>query len=323
MESSCIRFWALKSNKPEGEIRVPREEAARAMAQWRDLVSQPHETVAEARALVEQFYAQFPVPADVRVENVFIGKASGDWLATPGASADRAILYLHGGAYVLCSAFAYREMTSRIARAAAARTLVLDYRLAPEHPFPAAIEDAVAAYKHILDRGFKPSNIAIVGDSAGGGLTLATLVFLRDAGIALPVCGVCISPWIDLECTGGTMETKADVDPLCSRESLLEEAGMYLAGESPRNPLASPLYADFKGLPRLLIQVGTEETLLDDAHRLKRRAMSAGVGVTLEQFEDMPHVWHVFASYLPEAQEAIDRIGEFVRAQTEAMAKTI
>ncbi len=295
---------------------MPRAEAARAIAQWRALVSKPHETIGEARELVEEFYAQFPVAADVSVEHVSIAKASGDWLATPSASADRAVLYLHGGAYVLCSAFAYREMTSRIARAAAARTLVLDYRLAPEHPFPAAVDDAVAAYSYILAQGFRPSNIAIAGDSAGGGLTLAALVSLRDTGVPLPACAVCISPWIDLECTGGTMETKAAVDPLCTRESLLEEAGLYLAGGNPRNPLASPLYAELKGLPPLLIQVGTEETLLDDAIRLDARAKNGSVTVTLEVFEDMPHVWHVFASYLPEAQQAINQIGEFVRAHT-------
>jgi acetyl esterase/lipase len=253
----------------------------------------------------------------VTVDHVSIAKASADWLATPGADADRAVLYLHGGAYVLGSALAYREMTSRIGRAAAARTLVLDYRLAPEHPFPAAVEDAVAAYNFILAQKIKPSNIAIVGDSAGGGLTLATLLSLRDTGVPLPACAVCISPWIDLECTGGTMETKAAVDPICTRESLLGEAALYLAGGNPRNPLASPLYADLKDLPPLLIQVGTEETLLDDAIRLDAHAKSASVTVTLEVFEDMPHVWHVFASYLPEAQQAIDQIGQFVRAYTD------
>ena len=295
---------------------MPREEAARAIAQWRALVSRPHETIPQAREIVEEFYAQFPVPADVSVEHVSIAKASADWLATPGADADRAVLYLHGGAYVLGSALAYREMTSRIGRAAAARTLVLDYRLAPEHPFPAAVEDAVAAYNFILAQGIKRSNIAIVGDSAGGGLTLAALLSLRDTGVLLPACAVCISPWVDLECTGGTMETKAAVDPLCTRESLLEEAALYLAGGNPRNPLASPLYADLKGLSPLLIQVGTEETLLDDAYRLEQRAKNAGVDVTLNVFEDMPHVWHVFASYLLEAQQAINQIGEFVCAYT-------
>jgi len=296
---------------------VPREEAARAIAQWRDLVSQPYETIPQARANVEKFFAQFPAPAAVSVEHVTVGKASADWLTTPGANADRTVLFLHGGAYVLGSALAYREMTSRIARASAARTLVLDYHLAPEHPFPAAVEDAVAAYNFILAQGIKRSNIAIVGDSAGGGLTLAALLSLRDTGVPLPACAVCISPWIDLECSGGTMETKAAVDPLCTRESLLAEAAMYLAGGNPRNPLASPLHADLKGLPPLLIQVGTEETLLDDAYRLEQRAKTSGVDVTLKVFDDMPHVWHVFASYLPEAQQAIDQIGEFVRAHTE------
>lgn len=295
---------------------MPRQEAARAIAQWRELVSKHSDSIAQDRAQVEEFYAQFPVPADVRVQPVVIGSADGDWLTTPGATSERTILYLHGGAYVLCSAHAYREMASRIARAAGARTLVLNYRLAPENPFPAAVEDATAAYRSLLAQGIKPASIVIAGDSAGGGLTLATLVSLRDTGLPLPSGAVCISPWIDLECTGGTMMTKADVDPLCTKDSLLEEADKYLAGENPRHPLASPLYADLKNLPPLLIQVGTEETLLDDAHRLAKRAREAGVPVTLDVFDGMPHVWHVFASYLPEAQEAIDQIGIFVRAQT-------
>jgi len=295
---------------------LPREEARRATAQWKALVEMKYDSLAQARANVEQFYSQFPVPADVRAERVPLGKASGDWLSTPGANPRRVVLYLHGGAYVLCSALAYREMTSRIARAAGARTLVLDYRLAPESPFPAAIEDATAAYRHVLAQGAAPSSIVIAGDSAGGGLTLAALISLRDAGVPLPAAAVVISPWVDLECSGGTMASKAAADPLCTKDSLLAEAGLYLAGENPRHPLASPLYANLKGLPPLLIQVGTEETLLDDSHRLAEEARNAGVAVTLDVFDDMPHVWHVFASYLPEAQKAIDQIGEFVRRHT-------
>lgn len=295
---------------------MPREQAARAIAQWRELVSRPYDTVADARRNVEEFYAQFSVPKDVSVERVAIAKASADWLTTPGVERDRVVLYLHGGAYVLGSARVYREMTSRIARAARARILVLDYRLAPENPFPAAVEDAVTAYRWLLDQSIEPSSIVIVGDSAGGGLTLATLVSLREAGTPMPAGAVCISPWIDLECTGGTMETKAAVDPLCTREFLLPQAAAYLGGESPRNPLASPFYADLRDLPPILIQVGTEETLLDDAHRLEQRARTAAVAVELKVYDAMPHVWHVFASYLPEAQDAINEIGEFVRTRT-------
>jgi len=295
---------------------MPREQAARAIAQWRELVSRPYDTVADARRNVEEFYAQFAVPKDVSVESVAMAKASADWLKTPGVEHDRVVLYLHGGAYVLGSAHVYREMTSRIARAARARTLVLDYRLAPENPFPAAVEDAVAAYRWLLDQRIEPSSIVIVGDSAGGGLTLATLVSLREAGTPMPAGAVCISPWIDLECTGGTIETKAAVDPLCTREFLLPQAAAYLGGESPHNPLASPFYADLRDLPPILIQVGTEETLLDDAYRLEQRARTAGVAVELKVFDAMPHVWHVFASYLPEAQDAINEIGGFVRRRT-------
>jgi epsilon-lactone hydrolase len=296
---------------------MPLEEAVRAIAQWRELVSRPYEDIAHARRNVEEFYAQFALPAGVSVKNVAImAKLSGDWLAIPALEPGRVVLYLHGGAYVLGSARAYREMTSRIASAARARTLVLDYRLAPENPFPAALEDAITAYRWLLDQRIEPSSIVIVGDSAGGGLTIATLVSLRDAGAPMPAGAVCISPWIDLECTGRTIETKAAVDPLCTREFLLPLAAMYLGGENPRNPLASPFYADLRGIPPILIQVGTEETLLDDAYRLWQRAREAGVPVELKVFEAMPHVWHVFASYLPEAQKAINEIGDFVRACT-------
>lgn len=295
---------------------MPREQAARAIAQWRELVSRLTDNPADPRRISEEFFAQFAVPKDVSVESVVVAKVSADWLTTPDVEQDRVVLYLHGGAYVLGSARSYREMTSRIARAARARTLVLDYRLAPENPFPAAVEDAVAAYRWLLDQRTQPSSIVIVGDSAGGGLTVATLASLRDSGASMPAGAVCISPWIDLECTGGTMETKAAVDPLCSREFLLQGATMYLGGQSPRNPLASPLHADLKGIPPILIQVGTEETLLDDAYRLEQRASDAGVLVELKVFDGMPHVWHVFASYLPEAQDAINEIGDFVRART-------
>jgi len=292
------------------------EELNRACAMWRALLPPPGTPLAQVRARVEEFYRQFPVPEDVHTEDVDAGGVRALWVTGPGASNERVILYFHGGAYVVCSAACYREMASRLSRAAGARVLVLDYRLAPENPFPAAVEDAKSAYRWLTEIVTKPSSIAIAGDSAGGGLTLATLVSLREAGDPLPASAACISPWVDLEATGESMQTKAAVDPLVSREHLLDLARLYLAGQDPRTPLASPLHADLTGLPPLLIQVGSSETLLDDATRIAKRARAAGVPVTLEVSEEMPHVWHLFASFLPEAQQAIDRLAGFVRRHT-------
>lgn len=301
---------------------MPSEELKRACEMWRGLLPEHRTPVAEARARVEEFYKQFPVPKDVQSEEVSAGGVPALWVTTPNASREQVILYLHGGGYALGSAAGYREMTSRIGRAAGARALVLDYRLAPENPFPAALEDAKSAYRWLVEKVTRPAAIAIAGDSAGGGLTLATLVALRDAGETLPAAAACISPWVDLEMTGESMQTKAVVDPLVSREGLLDLARAYLAGQDPRTPLASPLLADLTGLPPLLIQVGTTETLFDDATRIAKRARAAGVEVTLEISEEMPHVWHVFASFLPEAQQAIDHLGLFVRRHTHPTERT-
>jgi acetyl esterase/lipase len=179
-------------------------------------------------------------------------------------------------------------------REAAARTLALGYRLTPEHPFPAALEDVVAGYRYLLAQGFDPRRVVVAGESAGGGLAVAALVRLRDAGVPLPACAWCSSPWVDLENTGATMETKAAVDPLINKPYLAELAAAYLHGADPRTPAASPLHADLRGLPPLLIQVGSAETLLDDAVRLAGRAGAADVRVTLQVWPGMIHAWHLF-----------------------------
>lgn len=194
--------------------------------------------------------------------------------------------------------------------------LGLNYRLAPENPFPAAVDDAVAGYRWLLGQGYKPSKIAVAGDSAGGGLTVATLVAIREAGLPLPAAGVCQSPWVDLEGIGESMTTRAKVDPVVQREGLNGMAQGYLQGKDPRTPLAAPLYADLKGLPPLLIQVGDAETLLDDSNRLTERAKAAGVQVKLEVCPEMMHVWQLFASFLPEGQQAVDVIGKFIAERT-------
>ena len=232
------------------------------------------------------------------------------------ASSGRAILYLHGGGYVIGSPATHRELARRLSVAADADVLAIDYRLAPENPFPAAVEDAVSAYRWLVGQGCDPAGVAIAGDSAGGGLTVATLVSLRDQGLPLPACGVCLSPWVDMEGIGDSMTSRAALDPMVQREGLVGMAETYLGGADSRTPLAAPLYADLHGLPPLLIQVGTSETLYDDATRLSTRAEAAGVETCFESWDEMIHVWHLFAPMLDDGQRAIERIGEFVRGKT-------
>jgi len=273
-------------------------------------------SIEEQRAQMEVNLTQFQLPTDVRCEPVDAGGVPAEWITTPGAVAERVICYLHGGGYVLGSINTHRELASRLSRAASARVLILDYRLAPENLFPAAVDDSRAAYRWLLSVGVDPARLVIAGESAGGGLTVATLVALRYAGEPLPAAGICLSPWVDLECLGESIVTKAEIDPVVNKDHILMLSKAYLEDTDPCTPLASPLYADLTGLPPLLIQVGTAECLFDDAMRLADRARAAGVDVTLEPWDDMIHMWHMFAAILPEGRQAIDRIGEFIRQQT-------
>jgi len=273
---------------------------------------------AELRAMYDGLGATFPTPDDIVFEHVDASGVPAEWSYPPGAAADRAILYLHGGGYVIGSIASHRHLVAALARAAGARALALDYRLAPEHPFPAAVEDAVAAYRFLLTSGFSPSKIAVAGDSAGGGLTVASLVAIRDAGLPQPACGFCISPWVDLEGLGASMTSKAASDPMVQHEGLSGMAQAYLAGASPRTPLAAPLHADLKGIAPLLIHVGSAETLLDDSTRLAAAAAAADVDVRLESWPGMIHVWHFFHTMLGEGREAIEVAGGYIRARMEA-----
>ena len=273
-------------------------------------------SIEEQRAAWEEGAAQVPLAEDVKCEPVAAGGVPAEWISTSESMEERVIYYLHGGGYVTGSINTHRGLISRLSRAAGARALAIDYRLAPENPFPAAVEDATAAYRWLLSEGVDPARLVIAGDSVGGGLAVATLVAVRDAGEPLPAAGVCISPMVDLECTGESMTTNAERDPTVSRDGAIPMAKAYLGDADLRTPLASPLYADLTGLPPLLIQVGTSEVLLDDSTRLAERAKSAGVDVVLEPWEDMFHVWHFYARMLPEGQQAIDRIGEFIRKHT-------
>jgi epsilon-lactone hydrolase len=257
----------------------------------------------------------YGIPADVSVEPVNANGVRAEWISTPGAVNDAAILYLHGGGYVIGSLDSHRHLVAEAGREAGCWALALDYRLAPENPFPAAVDDAVAGYRYLVGRGIRPGRIAIAGDSAGGGLVVAAMVAIRDAGLPQPGCGWCISPWVDMEAVGDTMTSKAEIDPTVQKLGILDMARLYLNDADPRSPLAAPLYADLTGLAPLLIQVGACETLLDDALRLARVAGAADVYVDLQIWPEMIHVWHLFHPELTAGRKAIAAGGAFVRAQ--------
>ena len=259
---------------------------------------------------------QFPVAADVKVEAADANGVKAEWTTTPDADQGKAVLYLHGGGYVIGSLDSHRHLVAEMGRAARARALAIDYRLAPEHPFPAAVEDALAGYRFLLDRGVPASGIAIAGDSAGGGLAVAAMLAVRDARLPQPACGWAISPWVDMEAIGGSMQSKAASDPTVQKAGILDMAKHYLNGADPRSPLAAPLYADFAGLAPLLIQVGAAETLLDDAVRLAQVAGAADVAVDLQIWPEMIHVWHTYHPILAAGRRAIAAGGDFVRAMT-------
>jgi acetyl esterase/lipase len=268
--------------------------------------------VESLRKGMEAMTATAELPEGTRVEPVDAAGVPAEWIAGDGADESRVLLYLHGGGYVIGSIATHRALAARIAAAAGIRALILDYRLGPEHPFPAAVEDATAAYGFLLEQGIAPEQIAIGGDSAGGGLTVATLVALRDAGRGLPGAAIALSPWTDLACSGESMTTRAEADPMVQRQGLLAMADLYLAGADPRTPTASPLYADLSGLPPLYVQVGTAETLLDDATRIAERLRAAGSPVEIEAYEDLVHVFQAFAPQVPESLEAIESLGVFL-----------
>lgn len=289
---------------------MPSKELEKVLELMKARPVQPNLSIQEQRAQWDAMPG-FPLHDDVKCEEVDAGGVPGEWITTPGVRDDRVVYYLHGGGYVLGSVSTHREMISRLSRATGARALAINYRLAPENPFPAAVDDAVAGYQWLLSIGIDPRRMVIGGDSAGGGLTAAALVALRDTGVLLPAAGICISPWADMECNG--------VAKLAAREGGIEYQGIlkmaktYVGDADLKTPLASPIHADLTGLPPLLIQVGGAEELIEDAILLEARAKQCGVDVTLETWEDMFHVWHTFAPMLPEGQQAIDRIGEFVR----------
>jgi epsilon-lactone hydrolase len=277
----------------------------------------PDITIARVRDRIARFERWMPKPpAGTDVQRGVLGGIAARRVATLESCPMRHILFLHGGGYVVGSPDLYRHITWRFALAARARVAAIDYRLAPEHPFPAALDDAVAAWRGLLDEGADPRQTAVIGDSAGGGLALALCLRLRDAGTPLPAAIVALSPWTDLALTGASLRQNAAADPMQNAASLPAVVSGYLAGADPRNPFASPLYGDLAGLPPSLIQVGSDEILRDDAVRMAERMRVAGCEVALEIWPRMPHVWHVFAPMIPEALRAIARIGAFIRQRT-------
>lgn len=271
--------------------------------------------VAEVRGRFEKMGEFLGGAPDGKCEKVDAGGVPAEWVTAPGCDPARAVLYLHGGGYVIGSINTHRRLAYDISAASGARVLVIDYRLAPEHPFPAAVDDAATAWRWLLQQGFATSRLAIAGDSAGGGLTLATLVNLRDQKLGLPACAVAISPWVDLEGVGNSVTTRAAQDPMVQKDGLLWMAGLYLNGKDAKTPLAAPLHAELKGLPPILVQVGTAETLLDDATRIAEKLHAAGVDVRLAIWPNMLHVFPLFAPILSEGRDGCLEIGSFIRSR--------
>lgn len=275
-------------------------------------------SIADRRAGAEASVAGLVQPPGLRSDPVDAGGVPAEWddLGPPATS--RVVLFFHGGAYMVCSPATHRFRAARIAHAADGRALVVDYRLAPEHPFPAAVDDALSAYQWLLSTGTPPERIAFGGDSAGGGLALATLLAARAAGCPLPAATVVMSPLVDFALSGESHRSRRPYDPFAHVDDFEETRRIYLGTVDPRHPLASPIYGDLGGLPPLLIQVGADEVLLDDARQLAARAQAAGTDVTLEVWPDMFHTWHGYHDQMPEADAAIVRIGEWLRAHVAA-----
>jgi acetyl esterase/lipase len=270
--------------------------------------------VNEQRRLLRELLSAQPLPADVTVTAAELGGVPTAEITVDGIEPRHVVLYFHGGVYVMGDAFLAAELASQVGRRTDAKVISVDYRLAPEHPYPAAVDDALAAYEALLDNGTAPSEIAFAGESAGGGLAIATLVNARDHGLPLPAAALVMSPYADLTLAGTTMETRREADPLLSREALQARIPDYTAGQDAALGLISPIFADLSGLPPLIIQAGTHEVLLDDAVRLAQRAVTADVEVTLDITPGVPHVFQAYHAILDEATAALDRAGRLLSA---------
>jgi epsilon-lactone hydrolase len=270
-------------------------------------------TLEEMRANSSAFGEFTAEPEGVVWEPVDAGGVPAIWAIPEGGANDRVVQYVHGGGYILMSADIYKRFTGHLAKAVGCRVLNVDYGLAPENPHPGPVNDSVKAYRWLLDQGYRPEHIAISGDSAGGGLTLATVLKLASDGLPQPAAAVPLSPWTDMEGLGESMKTNADRDVLIRGDQLKGMTDMFLAGSNPRDPLAAPLYGDYSGVCAVYIQVGGDETLLDDATRVATQAERAGVDVKLDVFPEMQHVFQMAAGNMPEADDAVARIGAYLR----------
>jgi acetyl esterase/lipase len=270
--------------------------------------------VNEQRRQLRELLSAQPLPADVTVTAAALGDIPTAEITVDGIEARHVVLYFHGGVYVMGDAFLAADLASQVGRRTRAKVISVDYRLAPEHPYPAAVEDALAAYEALLQNGTAPSDVVFAGESAGGGLAVATMVNARDRGLPLPAAAFVMSPYADLTLAGTSMETKREADPLMSRERLLARIPDYTAGEDAALGLISPIFADLSGLPPLIIQAGSHEVLLDDAIRLARQAATADVEVTLDIIPGVPHVFQAYYAILDEAVAPLDRAGQLLSA---------
>jgi acetyl esterase/lipase len=277
--------------------------------------------VGTQRRLLREAVSAQPLPADVTVTAGTLGRVPTAEITIAGIERRHVVLYFHGGVYVIGDAFLAADLASQVGRRTNAKVISVDYRLAPEHPYPAAVDDALAAYEALLDDGIAPSDIAFAGESAGGGLAVATMVNARDHGLPLPAAAFVMSPMTDLTLAGTTMETKRKVDPLFTRELIQARVADYTAGQDAALGLISPIFADLSGLPPLIIQAGSHELLLDDAVRLAGRAATADVEVTLEITPGVPHVFQAYHAILDEGAAALDRAGQLLSAHLARVAR--
>jgi acetyl esterase/lipase len=307
--------WVLPGEfRPKGRSSVSTEQRENLDAILRQNAFPFDSDVSEQRRLLKELASAQPLPADVTVTAGALGGVPTAEITVDGIDPRHVVLYFHGGVYVIGDAFQAAGLASQVGQRTGAKVISVDYRLAPEHPYPAAVDDALAAYEALLQDGIAPSDVAFAGESAGGGLAIATLVNARDHGLPLPAAAFVMSPYADLTLAGATMETKREADPLFTPQAFPARVADYTSGQDPALGLISPIFADLSGLPPLIIQAGTHEVLLDDAVRLARQAATADVEVTLDITPGVPHVFQAYHPILDEASAALDRAGQLLSA---------
>ena len=328
-ECGTLAEAAVEPTQQAASDSAPMDNVRRGTEHWRQLMSEQQRAGLDAtlrqtpfdlngdlvtlRSGFEEAMSYIPVADDVQRTNLTFGGVGAIDVSIDGTDSDNVILYFHGGVYVIGSAAATVPLVADLARRTSAKVITVDYRLAPEHPYPAAVDDARAVYEGLLSQGVDPSNIAFSGESAGGGLAVALLLAIRDAGLPMPSSAFLMSPYADLTLSGSTIIDKQDVDPLFTEEVLRRRVGDYVAGANPSDPFISPVFGDLRGLPPMLIQVGSHEILLSDAIRLAGRAAEADVAIALEVTPGVPHVFQAYAALLDEGEAALNRAAEFLK----------